>query len=176
MGSNWRYLRPHRGDLTFSSFVFESRSCSFHHPPPTPLRGRAPSRPGFSRWDYPRTMRETTRPELEPEEHLPLLALLERYIYPCWLSLTNGDPAHEHGNHVNEASNQSVQPLWVIEKPEDGGLCAHRKPSDHPNRSGGSHESLAKTKTIHMKLSLHLSFQLCRNIEGYMLGTTRSDI
>jgi hypothetical protein len=65
-------------------------------------------------------MCETTRPELEPEEHLPLLALLERYIYPCWLSLTNGDPAHEHGSHINEASNQSVQPLWVIEKPEDG--------------------------------------------------------
>jgi hypothetical protein len=37
-------------------------------------------------------MRETTRLRFEPEEHLTLLALMERYISSCGLSPANGDP------------------------------------------------------------------------------------
>jgi hypothetical protein len=73
---------------------------------------------------------------------MPLLALMERNIYPYWLSPANGGPgsnqilistvvqvytrypAHERGNHTNEASAWSVHPLWVIEKHEDG-VYAH---------------------------------------------------
>jgi hypothetical protein len=90
MAGNWRYLGPHRGDPTSSSFLSESQLGSFHH---TPLRGLASSRPGSSNRYDPGTKWETTRPGLALEEHLPLLALIERYIYPCYLSPSNGDPS-----------------------------------------------------------------------------------
>jgi hypothetical protein len=35
----------------------------------------------------------------------------------------------------------------------------------------GVHESSAKTKTVHMKFSLRLSFELSRNLRGYTVGT-----
>jgi hypothetical protein len=79
-------------------------------------------------------MHETTRPILASGEHLPLSALMERYICLCWLSHANGDPGsteiltgttilvsdrepgHECRNNANEASTRLVQPLWAIEQ------------------------------------------------------------
>jgi hypothetical protein len=50
---------------------------------PLHLSGLALSRLGSPNTDYPRMMRETTSPGLALEDHLPQLALMEKYIYPC---------------------------------------------------------------------------------------------
>jgi hypothetical protein len=80
--SNLRYLGPHQGNPTSSRFVSESQSGSLHHAPLLPS-GLAPSRPGSPDRDGSRMMCETTRPGFASEEQLPLLALMEMYIYPC---------------------------------------------------------------------------------------------
>jgi hypothetical protein len=56
------------------------------------MSGLAPSLSSSPYRGYSGTMRETTRPGLAPKEHLSLLAVIERYIYPCWLSPANGNP------------------------------------------------------------------------------------
>jgi hypothetical protein len=90
MASNWRYLRPHQGDLTCSSFVSKSWLGSFHH---APLSRLAPSYVGSPDRDDPKMMHETTRPRLARGRggHQPLSTPMVRYICPCWLSPANGD-------------------------------------------------------------------------------------
>jgi hypothetical protein len=57
--SNWYFLGGHRGDLTSSTFIYESRSGGFLH---APSCGLASSRLGFTNRDYPRMSLETTWP------------------------------------------------------------------------------------------------------------------
>jgi hypothetical protein len=52
------------------------------------------------------------------------------------------------------------------------GPCTRRTPSDNPDRFEGSMSHQLKSKTLHMKLSLRLSFQLSHNLRGYPVGTT----
>jgi hypothetical protein len=91
VANSWCFSRPHRGDLTSSSFVSESRLGGFRHvmsPPPSGLASSCLSSPNR---DYSGMMRETTRPGFPPGGHLPLSGPMEGYICPCWLSPTNGD-------------------------------------------------------------------------------------
>jgi hypothetical protein len=64
-----------------------------------------------------------------------------------------------------------VQLLWVTTTPEDG-VCAHiAHPSDNPDDPEASLVTSAN-QTVHMDLSLYLSFQLSHNLWGYTVGTT----
>jgi hypothetical protein len=68
------------------------------------------------------------------------------------------------------SSTQSAQPLQVIETPEDE-VRAHAIHLLTTRTDLGFHESSAKTKIIHMELSLRLSFQLSRSLGVYTVGT-----
>jgi hypothetical protein len=50
-------------------------------------------------------------------------------------------------------------------------VCMHAAHLRTTRMDLGVHESSAKTKTVHMKFSLRLSFELSRNLRGYTVGT-----
>jgi hypothetical protein len=109
---------------------------------------------------------------------------------PCWLSPTNGDLEStqiltRHCGAKSQTISQPVntgtllirqvlivQPLWVIEAPADSVRAYAASPFDNSDGFEGLHKSSAQTKAVHMELSLSLSFQLSRSLEGYTVGTT----
>jgi hypothetical protein len=90
MANNWHFLGPHRGDLTSSSFVSESRLGGFL---PTPPCGLASSRSGFPAREYPGKSRETPSQDLSAggEGGISPCLILWRGTCPCWLSPMHSD-------------------------------------------------------------------------------------
>jgi hypothetical protein len=178
------HLKPHRGDPTSSSFIFESRPRGFLHAPPC---GLAPSCLGFSARDYPAKMLETTWSGFYWWGIGPCLVLWSNTC-PGWLSPVNGDLGSTQiltrhygaqSQTISQLQSSGTTPTSNSPQLSPCGLSKHLRTgsvrmSHHILTTRmepcGFMKLSAQTYTLHMKLSLRLSISAQTKPQGLCSG------